>query len=207
MEGDDQLTDNTARLVAVALLLVLGGCASAPDQRRGMGDGGQSESMSVPFAYSGIGVGPSAMAGVIELERGMESRIASRAIIDAVQSLQLAFIEPTPVGLDTLLPPKKSWTTDVLPIERASIEAYNANAPARMTVPIDRLYSVQYTGEYAVVDRELRFNIAVKLFQRGAASAARPYARDYSGAYFIRQLTEAIRTKLIAATAAMPPSS
>jgi hypothetical protein len=187
-------------LTAAAIAAVITGCASGPTQKPP-----PSSDLAVGFAYKGIGVGPQALAGMIVLERGMESRVASRAIIDAVQSLQLAFREPASVGLDTLLPPGKSWTTDVLPIERASIVAYNESATPRMAIPADRLYGVQYIGVYAIVDRELRFNIAAKLFQRGAASAERPYSRDYSGDWFVAQLRDAIRAKLTAA-AAPPPS-
>jgi hypothetical protein len=189
-------------LAAIAVASQLTGCATAPS---GSGTASGDGSLTVPFAYRGIGVGPSSMAGVIELERGMESRVASRAIIDAVQSLQLAFQEPATVSLDTLLPPKTKWKTDVMPIERASMEAYNASVQPRMAVPLNRLYGVQYSGEYAVVERELRFNVSAKLYQRGAASADRPYGQDYSGAYFIKQLTDVIRTKLTSAPATPSP--
>lgn len=188
-----------AAIVGVAMLTA---CASGPSSTAK-----NTSDLTVKFAYRGIGVGPTALAGAIELERGTESHVASRAIINAVQSLEFGFLEPVTPSLDTLLPPGKLWTTDVLPIERAAIDAYNKGVSAQLTVPINREYGLQYMGEYAIVDRELRFNIAAKLFQKGASGNRHPYTRDYSGDYFIHQLKDAIRAALTAKPAPALPLS
>jgi hypothetical protein len=187
MAKEIRITLAYARLAlwgGIALLaMCVQGCASTTE---GVKLSENEESFAVPYSYKGFGAGPQPILGVVELNEGSEARIASRAVVEAMQSFQLSIVDP-PAQLDTILPPNKPWKTDIAPVKVEDIAEYNRRFP-HMALPVDRLYGIQYSGMYTIVEKEFRFRLESILFQRGAASDYRPYSRkDYSGSFFFER--------------------
>lgn len=170
--------------VTIAFLaMLIQGCASTSEV---VNVSENEESFAVPYSYKGFGAGPQPLLGVVELNEGSEARVVSRAVVEALQSFQLSIVDP-PAQLDTILPPGKPWKTDIAPIKAEVIADYNRRFP-QMALPVDRLYGIQYSGMYSIVEKEFRFRLESLLFQRGAASDYRPYSRrDYSGSFFFER--------------------
>jgi hypothetical protein len=183
--------------VIVALLAILAqGCALTGGVA-GLEDDG---SFAVPYAYKGFGAGPQPVFGVVELNEGAEASTISWALLEAMQRLQLSVIEP-PTQLDKLLPPGKPWKTDIALLDPKNIQEHNRRFP-HMALPGDRVYGIQYEGEYIVLKKELRFQLKSILYHRGMASDDyRLYPRkDYSGSFFKERAEALIKEHLGAAS-------
>jgi hypothetical protein len=60
-----------------------------------------------------------------------------------------------------------------------------------------RFYSVQYSGQYKLQNRELVFAISAVLFEQAAATARRKYEGLYSGSFFVDSLADALKARLL----------
>lgn len=183
-------TNLFARHAAVAVLAaMLGACASAPPA------GPSPVSFSVPYSTPSFGAGPQPVSGDLQLHAGREQEAVGWAIVDALQRMQLSLIEPQLRAADTL-PAGKPWKTDVASLDADAVLEHNRRFPA-IPLPADRIYGIQYSGEYAVLEHELRFRLESTLYQRGAGSAFRAYdGREYSGVFFFERARDRIAQSL-----------
>lgn len=178
-------------LIAIFGTTLLAGCATPTT---GDGRGSAGENFSIPFLYRGLGAGPLPHTGIVYLEKGEEQLIVSRAILRANQSFDLSIVEP-PVDLDAIIPESTRWTTDVAPLPRDVIAAYNQGAPS---TPLDptRIYGLGLAGTYRVINEELRFTIESTLYSRGLGSDFTPYESGYSGTFFAELFRKRVKEAL-----------
>lgn len=151
-------------------------------------------SFEMPIEYASLGVGPQPALGHIRLQPGLESARVTRAIIDALQAMQLSIVKPK-LDLDDPLPQKKPWETDVVEISAAQVETHNRATPA-MALPENRIYGLRYKGVYRIENRELRFTLMPELMHRGVSGKFRKYDKAYSGMYFHGLLKTAMTAEL-----------
>ena len=174
--------------VVVALVAVMiSGCATPPPK-------GEVVQLSMPFHYQGLGAGANPVDNSIELTEGTEADQVSRAIVEALQSLEYSLIEPA-LSLGKPIPQNTEWSSDRVPIAQREIATHNEKFPDWPLPP--RHYSVQYSGSYKLERRELIIRLSAHLFEGALASEPRPYRKDYSGNYFVHPLEEALKEKLL----------
>lgn len=154
----------------------------------------ENYSFAMPIEYASLGVGPQPALGYIRLEYGLENARVTRAIIDALQAMQLSIVEPK-LDLDDPLPQRKEWATDVVEIGAQQVQAYNLKVPA-MALQENKIYGLRYRGSYLIANRELRFNLTPELMHRGVSGKFRKYPDQYSGMYFHDLLKAAMAAEL-----------
>jgi hypothetical protein len=172
---------------AIALMFLFLGCAIQSSVTADI------ETFSMPYRYTGLGVGAGVVKDVILLPEGSEADVASRAIVMALQDLEASIIKPDlPAG--EWLPEKQQWLSDRVPVENALISDHNLVHPDMILPP--RHYEIQYSGQYLVDRRQLVFKISAQLFERALATDWREYNRRYSGRFFVKPLGQLIQNKL-----------
>lgn len=184
----------TTMVQAVRRLLVTCALAVACVPAAGAAQERKDYDFSMPIEYASLGVGPQPALGHIRLEPGLEAARVTRAIIDALQAMQLSIVKPR-IDLDDPLPQKKEWETDVVEVAARDIEAHNRAAPA-MALPGNRVYGLRYKGAYRIEQRELRFTLTPVLMHRGVSGKFRQYSQAYSGMYFHGLLKAAMAAEL-----------
>jgi hypothetical protein len=153
-----------------------------------------ADSFAVGFSYPSLAVGPQPLGGIVVRE-GLEARTASDAILEAVQALQLSVVVPK-LDAAGLIPAGARWETDVTPLAAEDVAEHNRRFPA-MPLPLDRVYGLQYAGEYRIVGKELRFRLESILHERGTASRFRPYERGpYAGGFFFDRFKRLVQERL-----------
>jgi len=177
---------------AVLACLAIAGCATPTAQPPVSG-----ETFQVPFAYAAFGAGPQPELGQVSLVEGNEPAQVGDAITFALQALGLSVVAPPPQAARGL-PPGTRWSTDVAPLSADDIAEYNRRFPAS-ALPRDRYYGIQYAGEYAIVQRTLRFRLESILHQRGSAGDFRKYdAAPYASEFFFDRMRARLVTTLSA---------
>lgn len=176
--------------LAFALMWLSLPAASLAQQR-------EDYSFEMPIEYASLGVGPQPALGHIRLQPGLEAARVTRAIIDALQAMQLSIVKPA-LDLDDPLPQRQPWETDVVEISAEQIESHNRATPA-MALPQDRIFGLRYKGAYRIENRELRFTLTPVLMQRGVSGKFRKYDKAYSGMYFHGLLKTAMTAELASA--------
>lgn len=182
------------RLAGLSLALCLAGCATGrpgPASDRSALD----EEFAVPFLYRGLGVGAQPRLGIVQLEQGDEARMISQALLEAMQEMEMSFVEP-PASLTLLIAPEETWRTGITPLPLDLVRQHNAEHP-EFPLPLDRLYAIQYVGSYVIHERQLRFRLESHLYHRGLGGNFRPYAHDtYSSKFFFERVKLLIEERL-----------
>ena len=124
--------------------------------------------------------------------------LVSRALLEAMQEMEMSFVEP-PTSLEQLIPAGKTWKTGITAIPERLIEQHNENHPD-YALQTNRIYGIQYEGIYWVLhkEKEFRFILESHLYNRGLGAGFRPYKRnDYSGNFFLERVKERINNHII----------
>ena len=150
---------------------------------------------SIPFQYRGLGVGGQPRAGFVPLNRGEEETVVSRALLEALQDLEMSVIEP-PIDLVALIPPEETWKTARTGLSDQLIAQHNREYPD-LAIPEDRLYAIEYEGIYRVVQNEFRFSMKSLLYHKGLGGQFRPFeSADYSSEFFMELIAAGMRSHL-----------
>lgn len=178
--------------VFVFVLGALTGCGAsvAPDSRSSL-----QWSLTRGFHYPTMGMGGGNVSGSIMIPDGAEHRIASTALLMALQDNQLSVRRPD-VPLDGVIPPNTRWATDVAPIPKALIERHNAAFPsANLRTAV---YGVSFEGLHSTDQRRFQYRISAKLYARGAMAKSWSQVSDdgYSGKFFVDWIAGDIDRKL-----------
>jgi hypothetical protein len=153
-------------------------------------------SFKMPIEYPSLGVGPQLTLGYVRLTPGMETAQVTRAIIDALQKMQMSIDKPAIALDDPLpLPQKKEWETDLVKIEPEKIKRHNDLHPT-MKLDTRHTFWLRYKGSYQIVDRELIFKLFPVLEHSAQLGRPRPYKKPYSGIYFRDLLQDSVKIEL-----------
>jgi hypothetical protein len=145
------------------------------------------QTLKLRFRHPGSGFGEGEI--VITVKRGKEAATASQKLIGAVQSLGYSLtVRQTEWNY---LTPGQEYLTDITPVDRKLIEAYNRSKQPRL--PDDHRYGLQYAIRYRVVGQEFQYVLSAILYQRGSLSPWQKYpSTDYDAFLFAQRLTDKI---------------
>lgn len=186
----------------VAILLLSAGCAVT---NAGLSPILENPSdFVVPLAFTdGLGVGAGAVEGAFEIGKDDVNKAASRAIVLALQELEISIQEP-PLKAGELLPQRRKWVSDRAPVTASRIRDHNVSHP-EMKLSEQFNYQIAYLGEYVVERNELIFRVSAQLYESAAAAGQREYKQPYSGRFFVDVLGKLIQSKLRGAAAGGKP--
>lgn len=171
---------------ALGAILVFSSFAGAAELRE----------FAVDLEYPSFGAAPQPpRPGFIPMKSGAEKEFASWAIVNGLMHLG-NIVED--VSLAAVIPPEKDWMTNVAPLDRSTVEDYNAKVvDPELKLPRNRLYGLQHSGQYLILNDQLRFKIGSVLYHRGSDTDYIPYdAGSYSDDYFFERAIQAIKDAL-----------
>ena len=191
-----------ARAAAIAILALVVG--SQPLQAR---PAPSSQAQTVwavqrPFRSDGAGVGGGDVLGQLRITPGAERAIASRALVDALQKMNLSVVRPQ-VELAGTIPPRREWESDIAELPRALIDGYNREA-SQLTLPVAR-YGIRFKGQHDVANSRFRYRMNALLFERGSVGSWRRVDDSrYVGGFFVGHLAGLIDGALTRSATSAP---
>jgi len=173
-------------LLGTLLLVSVAGLAAADEPREFV--------MDIEYVEFGIAPQPP-RAGFVRLKPGTEKEVATWAIVQGLMRLGNVVEN---VALDTILEPRREWITGIGHLGESIVADYNqAVSAASLRLPRDRLFGVRYSGEYLIVNDQLRFLIRSVLYQRGMGTDYIDYkVGGYDDGFFFNRAQNAISSAL-----------
>jgi hypothetical protein len=195
MQDMNTITRSLEFGICALVLAGLSGCASTRTDSAATGsDSGESWALVQPYHHPIAGIGGGDIIGSLKIPENGQDRVASLALVMALQARQLSLQEPR-IGVDGVIPAKTPWTTDIAPITPDELALYN-QAYSRLPLR-NAIYGVAFKGLHDTSGQLFRYKISALLYERGAISDwSRVNDNLYFGSFFVTRLVSEIMSQL-----------